>query len=66
MLLNKDIKKMDFREQIGISCFKFQKNIQAKLLGTICLEMDCKLSDIAKIMPDSNSDTENDMSITSQ
>ncbi len=63
MLIDKDIKKMDFCEQTGISYSTFRKlshgeNVQVGILETICLKMDCQLSDIAEILPDSDSSTE--------
>ena len=58
MLIDKDIKKMDFCEQTGISYSTFRKlthgeNVQVGILETICLKMNCQLSDIAEILPDS-------------
>ncbi len=57
MLIDKDIKKMDFCEMTGISYSTFRKlthgeNVQVGILETICLKMDCQLSDIAEILPD--------------
>ena len=40
MLIDKDLTKKDF-------C-----NVQTDILETICLKMDCQLSDIAEILPD--------------
>ena len=64
MLIDKDIKKMDFCEQTGISYSMFRKlshgeNVQVGILETICLKMDCQLSDIAEVLPDPESSTKN-------
>lgn len=64
MLIDKDIKKMDFCEQTGISYSTFRKlshgeNVQVGILETICLKMDCQLSDIAEVLPDPEQCTKN-------
>ena len=48
----------------GISYSTFRKlthgeNVQVGILETICLKMDCQLSDIAEILPDPELSPEN-------
>lgn len=64
LLIDKDIKKMDFCKQTGISYSTFRKlshgeNVQVGILETICLKLSCQLSDIAEIFPDPEPSTEN-------
>lgn len=58
MLIDRDMKKKDFREFVGISYStlnKLQKgeNITVEVLEKICLKLGCGIDDIMEILPDS-------------
>ena len=58
MLIDRDMKKKDFRECVGISYStlnKLQKreNITVEVLEKICLKLGCGIDDIMEILPDS-------------
>lgn len=64
LLIDRDMKKKDFKEITGISQGTLNKlqnggNVMVDVLEKICLNMDCKIEDIMEIYPDSVSSTKN-------
>ena len=58
MLIDRDMKKKDFREFVGISYSTLNKlekgeNTNVEVLERICLKLDCGIDDIMEILPDS-------------
>ena len=58
MLIDRDMKKKDFREFVGISYSTLNKlekgeNTNVEVLERICLKRDCGIDDIMEILPDS-------------
>ena len=57
LLIDRDMKKKDFRELTGISQGTLNKlqnggNVMVDVLEKICLSMDCNVEDIMEIYPD--------------
>ena len=57
ILIDRDMKKKDFREYVGISYSTLSKlekgeNTNVDVLERICLKMDCRIEDIMEILPD--------------
>ena len=57
MLIDRDMKKKDFKELTGISQGTLNKlqnggNVMVDVLEKICLNMDCNIEDIMEIYPD--------------
>ena len=57
LLIDRDMKKKDFKELTGISQGTLNKlqnggNVMVDVLEKICLSMDCNVEDIMKIYPD--------------
>ena len=57
MLIDRDMKKKDFREFVGISYSTLNKlekgeNTNVEVLERICLKLDCGIDDIMEILPD--------------
>ena len=64
LLIDRDMKKKDFCAETGVSYSTLRKmmhgeNVQMDILESICLKMDCQLSDIAEILPDPEPSPEN-------
>lgn len=58
MLIDRDMKKKDFREFVGISYSTLNKlekgeNTNVEVLERICLKLGCGINDIVEILPDS-------------
>ena len=58
MLIDRDMKKKDFRESVGISYSTLNKlekgeNTNVEVLERICLKLGCGINDIVEILPDS-------------
>ncbi|MST52786.1 helix-turn-helix domain-containing protein [Hornefia butyriciproducens] len=58
LLIDRDMKKKDFKEITGISQGTLNKlqnggNVMVDVLEKICLNMDCNVEDIMEIYPDS-------------
>ena len=58
MLIDRDMKKKDFREFVGISYSTLNKlekgeNTNVEVLERICLKLDCGIDDIMEILTDS-------------
>ena len=58
MLIDRDMKKKDFREFVGISYSTLNKlekgeNTNVEVLERICLKLDGGIDDIMEILPDS-------------
>ena len=58
MLIDRDMKKKDFREFVGISYSTLNKlekgeNTNVEVLERICLKLSCGIDDIMEILPDS-------------
>ena len=58
MLIDRAMKKKDFREFVGISYSTLNKlekgeNTNVEVLERICLKLDCGIDDIMEILPDS-------------
>lgn len=57
ILIDKDMKKKDFREYVGISYSTLSKlekgeNTNVDILERICLKLGCQIGDIMEILPD--------------
>ena len=57
LLIDRDMKKKDFKELTGISQDTLNKlqnggNVMVDVLEKICLNMDCNVEDIMEIYPD--------------
>ena len=57
LLIDRDMKKKDFKELTGISQGTLNKlqnggNVMVDVLEKICLNMDCNIEDIMEIYPD--------------
>ena len=57
LLIDRDMKKKDFKELAGISQGTLNKlqnggNVMVDVLEKICLNMDCNVEDIMEIYPD--------------
>ena len=57
LLIDRDMKKKDFKELTGISQGTLNKpqnggNVMVDVLEKICLSMDCNVEDIMEIYPD--------------
>lgn len=57
LLLEKEIKKMEFRDLVGISngtLARLGKNdpVSLDVIEKICLTMDCQIEDVVQIIPD--------------
>lgn len=57
LLIDRDMKKKDFREHVGISYSTLSKlekgeNTNVDVLERICLKMECQIQDIMEILPD--------------
>ena len=57
LLIDRDMKKKDFKEITGISQGTLNKlqnggNVMVDVLEKICLNMDCNVEDIMEIYPD--------------
>ena len=57
LLIDRDMKKKDFKELTGISQGTLNKlqnggNVMVDVLEKICLNMDCNVEDIMEIYPD--------------
>jgi len=64
LLIDKDMKKKDFKALTGISQGTMNKlqnggNVMVDVLEKICLNMHCEIGDIMEIYPDAKSSTEN-------
>lgn len=58
LLIDRDMKKKDFRELVNISYSTMSKlekgeNTTVEVLERICLKLGCEISDIMEIVPDS-------------
>lgn len=58
MLIDRDMKKKDFRELTGISSNTVSKlanneNVTMEVIEKICINMKCTVDDIVDIIPDS-------------
>lgn len=58
ILIDRDMKKKEFRDFVGISYSTMSKlekgeNITVGVLEKICLKLDCGIDDIMEILPDS-------------
>jgi DNA-binding Xre family transcriptional regulator len=63
LLIDHDMKKKDLRDLTGISYSTMTKlengeNVMMDVAERICLKLNCQLSDIAEIIPDSSSENE--------
>ena len=61
ILIDRDMKKKEFREYVGISYSTLSKlekgeNTNVDVLERICLKMDCRIEDIMEILPDQQPD----------
>lgn len=59
ILIDRDMKKKEFREFVGISYSTMSKlekgeNTTVEVLEKICLKLGCGISDIMEIIPDSS------------
>lgn len=59
LLIDKDMKKRDLREQAGISSASIAKltkgeNVQTDVLVKICSALECGIEDIMEILPEPN------------
>jgi DNA-binding Xre family transcriptional regulator len=68
LLIDHDMKKKDLRDLTGISYSTMAKlenveNVMMDVAERICLKLNCQLSDIAEIIPDTSPEnrTENDV-----
>ena len=57
LLLEKEMKKMEFRDLVGISngtLARLGKNdpVSLDVIEKICLTMDCQIEDVVQIIPD--------------
>ena len=57
ILIDRDMKKKDFRELVGISYSTMSKlekgeNTNVEVLEKICLKLGCDIGDIMEIVPD--------------
>ena len=64
LLIDKDMKKKDFKELTGISQGTLTKlqnggNVMVEVLEKICLNLDCNIDDIMEIYPDPEPSTKN-------
>ncbi len=64
LLIDRDMKKKDFKELTGISQGTLNKlqnggNVMVDVLEKICLNMDCNIEDIMEIYPDPVGSTKN-------
>ena len=58
MLIDKNLKKTEFRKLVGISegtlaKLSHNENVSMEIIVRICRKMDCKVDDILDIMPES-------------
>lgn len=61
ILIDRDMKKKEFREFVGISYSTMSKlekgeNTNVEVLERICLKLGCGINDIMEIVPDSPTD----------
>ncbi len=59
MLIDRDMKKKDFRDVAGISAATVSKlangeNVTMEVIEKICVNMNCSMEDILEIIPDEN------------
>lgn len=59
LLIDKDMKKKDLCEKAGISPASVTKmgrngHVTTAVLEKICIALDCQISDVMEIIPDSN------------
>ena len=64
LLIDRDMKKKDFKELTGISQGTLNKlqnggNVMVDVLEKICLNMDCNIDEIMEIYPDPVGSTKN-------
>ena len=64
LLIDKEMKKKDFCELTGVSPSTLRKlnhgeNVQMDILESICLKMNCDLTDIVEILPDPDQSPKN-------
>ena len=64
LLIDRDMKKKDFREYVGISYSTLSKlekgeNTNVDVLERICLKMECQIQDIMEILSDQQLDAFN-------
>ena len=64
LLIDRDMKKKDFKKLTGISQGTLNKlqnggNVMVDVLEKICLNMNCSIEEIMEIYPDSESSTGN-------
>lgn len=57
VLIDRDMKKKEFRELVGISYSTLSKlekgeNTNVEVLERICLRMGCRIEDIMEVLPD--------------
>jgi DNA-binding Xre family transcriptional regulator len=57
ILIDRDMKKKEFRELVGISYSTMSKlekgeNTNVDVLERICLKMNCRIEDIMEVLPD--------------
>ncbi len=57
MLIDRDMKKKDFRDTVGISAATVSKlvngeNVTMEVIERICLKMNCSIEDVVEIIPD--------------
>ena len=57
LLIDKDIKKKDLMEKVGIGNSTMtklanNKNIAMEVMAKICSALDCKIDDVVEIIPD--------------
>lgn len=62
MLIDKDMKKKDFRELTGISSNTVTKlanneNVTMEVIDKICIRMGCSIDEIVEIIPDEQMET---------
>lgn len=60
LLIDRDMKKREFRELVGISYSTMSKlekgeNMNVEILERICLKIGCRIEDIMEILPDPDS-----------
>lgn len=63
MLIDRDMKKKDFRELTGVSANTVSKlangdNVTMEVIEKICRGMNCTINDICELLPDEITDNE--------
>lgn len=66
MLIDRDMKKKDFRELTGVSANTVSKlangdNVTMEVIEKICRGMKCTIDDICEFLPDETKDNQNGM-----